>query len=412
VELGIEIKGLTDAHVMSRVYRALRNHSWLLVFNNVDNALQIRDYLPSLELCVNQRVLLTSCSNWWVRKVPVRGFNEAEALYYLQYRLQCIDESSCKALAEKLSYFPLALSQAAAYITASGCTVSIYLELLSREPFSVRGKSGLEWKYKRTIKCMWAVSKELVKQNPNALRLVYVCAWLAAEGIPIYLLDSLLGDSLAALEAVKVVAAFALVDESNAGYLTMHRLVQLVVGEDRAALIELPTVTTAMYSIYQLHKQTPAGIRRNRDLLPHMIAVLRHGENRMQQQPSYWRRSFLDIISCISDIYDTLGHHAKQVEFLKRTLVLKEQHYGRDHFKVAIALSSLGNAYGKLGQLAEKVEMLERVLPIFELHYGCDHEYVAQTHAGIASAHVQQEMLDRPQRRASCLHGCAMCTIL
>ena len=110
----------------------------------------------------HQCVLLTSRSGAWTRKVPVGGFDESEAL-----RLPSIEESSRKALAEQLSYFPLALSQAAAYITASGGFVSVYLQLLSRQPLSVLGDPGLESIYTRTNKSTWALSKARVQRgNP------------------------------------------------------------------------------------------------------------------------------------------------------------------------------------------------------------------------------------------------------
>jgi tetratricopeptide (TPR) repeat protein len=82
--------------------------------------------------------------------------------------------------------------------------------------------------------------------------------------------------------------------------------------------------------------------------------------------------------------------------------VIKEHHYGPDHYQVAITLGNLGNAYGSLGQPAKMKELLERVLPIFERHYGYDHEYVRLTYRGLARAYgalgqpdKQQEMLNR-----------------
>ncbi|MBY0378636.1 MAG: tetratricopeptide repeat protein, partial [Gammaproteobacteria bacterium] len=102
---------------------------------------------------------------------------------------------------------------------------------------------------------------------------------------------------------------------------------------------------------------------------------------------------------------------AKQKELLERALVIKEHHYGPDHYEVARTVSSLGNAFGLLGQPAKQKELLESVLPIFERHYGSDHEYVRLTHTELASAYgalgqpdKQQEMLNRAQEN-SCAPG-------
>ena len=66
---------------------------------------------------------------------------------------------------------------------------------------------------------------------------------------------------------------------------------------------------------------------------------------------------------------------------------MKEQHFGEDHFEVAITLFSLGNAFGKLGDHNMKKNLLERALEIEEQHYGRDHLEVAETLFFLALVH-------------------------
>ncbi|WCR53664.1 MAG: hypothetical protein PG981_000686 [Wolbachia endosymbiont of Ctenocephalides orientis wCori] len=51
---------------------------------------------------------------------------------------------------------------------------------------------------------------------------------------------------------------------------------------------------------------------------------------------------------------------------LEKALVIKERHYGPDHFEVAKTLANLGTAYGDLGNHNKQKELLERAIPIFE----------------------------------------------
>ena len=55
----------------------------------------------------------------------------------------------------------------------------------------------------------------------------------------------------------------------------------------------------------------------------------------------------------------------KKQQLLEQSLVTQEQHYGADHFEVAITLESLGNAYGNLGRKTVSSGYVENLATIF-----------------------------------------------
>ena len=86
---------------------------------------------------------------------------------------------------------------------------------------------------------------------------------------------------------------------------------------------------------------------------------------------------------------ERLGDHNKitSKDLLERALKIKEQHFGEDHFEVAITLVNLGNANGELGDHKKKKDLLERALEIEEKHFGEEHFEVGITLYNLALAH-------------------------
>jgi hypothetical protein len=134
-QAGIDVAGLDDKEIVREVYRYLSDHSWLLVFDNVEDAAAVRDFLPPAGvLKPNQHVLITSRSQAWPRVLSVDAFSESEAMAYINAHIHTQDQASVQALAIALGGLPPALSQAIAYMRTTGVTVSRYLELLTANP--------------------------------------------------------------------------------------------------------------------------------------------------------------------------------------------------------------------------------------------------------------------------------------
>jgi hypothetical protein len=360
-QAGIDVAGLDDKEVMREVYRYLSDHSWLLVFDNVEDAAAVRGYLPAGGLKSNQHVLITSRSQAWARVLSLDAFSESEAMAYINAHIDTQDQASIQALAIALGGLPLALSQAIAYMRATGVTVSLYLELLRANPVDALSEvdQDLSRSYPHTVWSTWALSREKIGQDPMAERMLHACAWMAADNIPLYLFeDEDEGvDKSVVFRALKTLRAYSMVDVTKDGFIKIHRLVQAVLQDsmrgDDSCLVR---VIEYMSNAYPWHKQTQSDFDRTRDLLEHLDVVLKHAYTHQTAQVTVstadWTKLFLQVSAQLSDAYGAFGDDTKRSELLEQALRISQAHYGPDHVEVAKTLINLGNAYGALGAAA------------------------------------------------------------
>jgi tetratricopeptide (TPR) repeat protein len=195
---------------------------WLLVLDNVDDARfllgsqanddgqsqttnaqairkPLREYLPH---CGRGSILVTTRNKEAARKlveqrdtVSVELMDEAQALALFQKKLEAQGDSSDVAeLAAVLEYMPLAIVQAAAYIsqTAPLCSVAKYLEefkmserkrlrLLAHDD----GQLRRDWEAKSAIAVTWLISFEYMEETqPSAAGLLSLMSFFDRQGIP------------------------------------------------------------------------------------------------------------------------------------------------------------------------------------------------------------------------------------
>jgi tetratricopeptide (TPR) repeat protein len=397
-QAGIDVTGLDyDNDVVGKLYDYLSDHSWLLVFDNVEDAAAVRGYLPPAGvLKPNQHVLITSRSQAWAKVLTVDEFSESEAMAYINAHIDTQDQASIQALAIALGGLPLALSQAIAYMRATGVTVSLYLELLRANPVDALSEvdQDLSRSYPHTVWSTWALSREKIGQDPMAERMLHACAWMAADNIPLYLFeDEDEGvDKSVVFRALKTLRAYSMVDVTKDGFIKIHRLVQAVLQDsmrgDDSCLVR---VIEYMSNAYPWHKQTQSDFDRTRDLLEHLDVVLKHAYTHQTAQVTVstadWTKLFLQVSAQLSDAYGAFGDDTKRSELLEQALRISQTHYGPDHVEVAKTLINLGNAYGALGAAAKQRVLLERALPIMEAHYDPAHVEVARILGSLGNAY-------------------------
>ena len=193
-------------------------------------------------------MLITSQSAVWPRgqavEVPVLGTGVAAG--FLVNRTGDPDEQAAEELAGELGGLPLALEQAAAYIQATGITLAGYLsvfrdrraDLLARgeaagHPADVAATLGLAcpgWRNKprprRGCCGCWP------SWHPSRCRWPCCCADAQAAGelAPdvAAAVGPLLGDRVAAGDAVAALRRYSLVTPAGDGLVLVHRLVQAI----------------------------------------------------------------------------------------------------------------------------------------------------------------------------------------
>ncbi|KAF1828117.1 hypothetical protein BDW02DRAFT_283204, partial [Decorospora gaudefroyi] len=187
---------------------------WLLVLDNVDDARFLLDrlvvnpnaaakplgeYLPH---CERGSILVTTRNKEAALRlveqrdiVPVEPMDEAQALALFEKKLEAQEDNSKVAeLAATLEYMPLAVVQAAAYISRSAprCSVAQYLEQFRRsdgEKTSLlnheAGQLRRDREAKNSIIITWQISFEHLRQNkPSAADLLSLMSFFDRQGIP------------------------------------------------------------------------------------------------------------------------------------------------------------------------------------------------------------------------------------
>jgi tetratricopeptide (TPR) repeat protein len=248
--------------IIAAVLRALQSEgrsSWLLVYDNVVNPLELQKYLP-VSRPYGHIIITSRQLNWpsyiFADGVELQPFTEEEAVSFLRSKVPSLAthdgrkqltqeedakrESKAVRLAAELGHLPIAIDHAAAYLTETKVSVDEYLirfaenahQLLSEQP----GDSDLP----AHISGTWAMSITLL--TPDAEHLFNLCAFFSPEPIAValFLQDTSgidhppgIGEFLSSPQRVRAASSqlhrlsLAKVDGAR-DLIQMHRVVQAV----------------------------------------------------------------------------------------------------------------------------------------------------------------------------------------
>jgi tetratricopeptide (TPR) repeat protein len=233
--------------------------SWLLVYDNAANPLDLQRYLPAGRpeghVIITSRVLnLPGFPGTAGIEMP--PFTEQESVRYLRRRVPSLavgservqlnpDEDARRVaeairLASELGHLPLAVDHAAAYLAETGLTIDDYLTRFARNAHLLLSEEPGEADLPRQVSGTWAMSTALLK--PDAEHLFNLCAFFSPEPISAELilqgpvgireppgLRALLGESRRVRAAASQLQRLSLakVDGAN-DLIQMHRVVQAV----------------------------------------------------------------------------------------------------------------------------------------------------------------------------------------
>ena len=169
---------------VARLAGALRQQGrWLLVFDNAEHSDQLTPFL----IQGPGHTIVTSRNPHWqdvATPVEVTQLSRRESIQLLTARLPGLSAESADAVAEALGDLPLALQQAAGLLGDTGMAVDEYLRLLSGAAARVLGYRPTATD--RTVPASWKVAFDrLGADDPAALRLLSMIAWLAPEPVPL-----------------------------------------------------------------------------------------------------------------------------------------------------------------------------------------------------------------------------------
>ena len=250
--LGLEAAADPEA-LREQVHGRLRDvPGWLLVFDNADEAEDIRPWLPGgpLPPGIPGHVIVTTRRGGFGVLGPVMELDVIDlpsAVGLLRARVPDLKEGVAQEIATELGRLPLALEQAAAYLDRSAMPAGDYLALLRGRAAELYPRGTVSGR-QETIATLWDITLERISgEAPAAVVLLELCAYLAPEPIPLDLFTAHAGslpgplaaaaaDPLAFSEVIGTLVDYSLAKRTPAG-LQLHRLVQGVI---RARLATAP----------------------------------------------------------------------------------------------------------------------------------------------------------------------------
>jgi hypothetical protein len=248
----LDLDPVPDPEVLQgQVHDRLRSvPGWLLIFDNADAAEDIRAWLPGgpLPPGIPGHVIVTTRRAGFgalgdVLELDVIDLPSAVTL--LRTRVPDLPEDVAQDIARELGQLPLALEQAAAYLDRSAMPARDYLDLLRARAADLYARGKVSGRGE-TIATLWDIALERISgEDPAAVVLLELCAYLAPEPIPLDLftlhagslpepLSAAAADQLAFNEVIGTLVDYSLAKRTPAG-LQLHRLVQGVIRARLAA---------------------------------------------------------------------------------------------------------------------------------------------------------------------------------
>jgi Tetratricopeptide repeat len=344
------------------------------------------------------------------------------------------DWAAAGELAAELGGLPLALEQAAAYMQATGTSLTRYLPLFRDRQADLLARGEASGHPADVAATLGLALSQLAEEAPAAAGLVRVLAFVAPEPVPLALLladrkaadllgpdpaaavGPLLGDPVAAGDAITALRRYSLASPAGDGLVLVHRLVQAItraqLSAEAAGQWEQAAAALVEAAV-PAEGPLPADWPVCAALLPHARAVLDLTSDGMWQIARYlgFSGSYLaarDLFGLVavahtdSDAYgpehpDTLaarnylavwtgraGGAAVARDQLAVLLPIRERVLGPEHPDTLNARHNLGHWTGRAGDAAGARDQLAVLLPIRERVLGPEHPDTLDTRNQLA----------------------------
>ncbi|MEU0394142.1 FxSxx-COOH system tetratricopeptide repeat protein [Streptomyces sp. NPDC006208] len=371
--------GLTEVNsgqAIPRVYGKLQDRRpWLIIFDNGEKPGTLTHALPSGGPAGNGHVIVTTRVSGWSSRADVIDldvFTRRESVELLIRRVPGMSEEVADRIAGQLGDLPLALEQAVGYMDYNHTAPEEYLSLLTSRLEDMIGQGELTDRPAVVVATLWQLSvRRLEAEQPQAVRLLELCALLAPEPIPLDLftgspdlLNVPAADPLAWDTTVGALAGLGLARRGNAS-LVLHRLVQAAV---RAAMPDAVHTDARVRLCRALLAAVPQDIHADPDarprwqeLLPHVIAVTK------DDPPAECAAETAVLLRLASEFLIQIGDCSVALPLCERALAIDESLDGRDA-EVGFDLITLAQIHQDLGAPERARPLAERAL---RLHDSC-----------------------------------------
>jgi tetratricopeptide (TPR) repeat protein len=451
----LRLSGLEHGHadVKKLVQRHLNQESarqWLLILDNVDEVdmwyTELKPYLPkSSQGCVicttrNRKVAVKIAEAPNI--IELSEMNEETAMQLLAKSLgidnpELLDSrQDALKLLEQLTFLPLAIVQAAAYINENRCALSEYLLLLEAQEQDVVELLSEDFEddrryedTKNPVATTWLISfQHIQRTNPLAADYLSFMSCVDPKDIPQSLLPPAQSrkkeiDALGMLDAYSFVSRRA----GNQA-LDMHRLVHLATRNWLRK--EGRLVRWAVKAMQRLAEVFPEDDHQNRSMwrlyLAHALYVLEQdsleegGKERVlliwrvagclyhdgrykEAEPWYMQMTemsktllgeehpeTLNSMDNLATTYSSQGRWKEGEELGVQVMEIRRKLLGKEHPRTLVTIANLATTYSSQGRWKEGEELGVQVMEIRRKLLGKEHPQTLTTIANLVSTYMNQ----------------------
>ncbi|KAK8097365.1 kinesin light chain [Apiospora sp. TS-2023a] len=398
----LEVKGIEDdrADVKALVKAALGRDEvgpWLLIIDNADDMAlftngQLLSYLPFSR---QGSILFTTRNHQAAVRldtrddIRLRELDEAEARELLHQRLQerqIGDLEHTTKLLDYLTYLPLAIRQASAYMASNAdVTVLKYLnyckssdqqmtKMLSKafdDQYRDRDRDGA---IHNPVATTWLVSfQQVLRDAPVAAGYLQSIAYFAEKDIPVSLLSA--GeDEMERDESISTLRAYAFIlDRGTPDRFDVHRLYSEAEQMHRQTLALRETV------LGREHPDTLSSMNNLANVLKNQGKYVEAEEmhrRTLALRETVLSREHPDTLASMNNLAESLRQQGKYVEaeeMHRETLALRETVLGREYPSTLGSMNNMALVLDRQGKYAEAEEMHRQTLAMMETVLGREH---------------------------------------
>ena len=383
--------GLVDpdapiAAAVPRVLGELRcRDRTLLIFDNAEHPDTVAAFLPG----GRARVVITSRYPRWdgvAKTLELDVFTAPESARFLRSKAPVLTDEQVEAIGEALGHLPSALDQAAALLTGGGLAPDQYLALLdtrARELLRRGHDAG-----RVSVTASWSLAfDDLADQDPAALQLLTLMAWLAPEPVPLSLitdhadvlpepLATVAADPLAITDTVWGLRHRALV-RVDTDTLLLHRIPAALLRTDVDQVPGGPEHEWAATALLLLARNAPENAWNNpatwpqwQRLLPHLLTVT---APELEPLLADHRDDLLTLLDGMSAYLAATGQIRQALPPARRAHRLALDLHGHDHPLSLGYANNLALRLQDLGEFESSRELNEDTLSRRRSLLGEDH---------------------------------------
>ena len=397
----LDLAATTDSAetAVARLRGVLYNRGrWLIVFDNAEDPRAVAPILPDGP----GQVLVTSRNPRWhnisATTVKVREFTRTESVALLRLRAPELDEPAADQVADALGDLPLAVDQAGHLLADTSIDAHGYLRLLAERADRLLDHDP-RGAYPASVAASWAVAFDrLAADDPSALELLSLVAWLAPEPMPLSLLAEKSARSLPAALAVTADDALVLarctallqsrgMSVTTPNSVQLHRVpAALLRARSRADIVG--THGWPVTVVRLLRDALPGDIWNNppqwapwRVLLPHVLAATSSDRNLGDvSEEVAW------LLDRAATYMHSRGEPRAALPLYQRAYMTMRDRLGSDHIETLTTARHLAGDLYALGEYKQARTLMESTLEKCRLLLGDDHPLTLSVAVTLGSA--------------------------